>query len=230
MISETPQTTKPKRSRGGCAIATVIAVVMIFASIWFVKEASETLSRIFPGRSLAPSSSMKPYELSFKKATENGGVDEWKLAIPRAFVIDQTGQNGDIAPWTGTNTSYFSATVNLLRNTGGQLVPESAVENPKEFVKKNRILIHLVNYRADSRIVRENLCLPQHVQLDGESRVIGSCYDRDSVCGVTSHMDGWSLGIAATKDLFRNPLEVCEIAKKFLNQYTVSRSSIVPRN
>jgi hypothetical protein len=226
MISETPQTTKPKRSRGGCAIATVIAVVMIFASIWFVKEASETLSRIFPGRSLAPSSSMKPYELSFKKATESGGVDEWKLAIPRAFVVDQTGQNGDIAPWTGTNTSYFSATVKLLRNTGGQFVPESAVENPKEFAKKNRILIRLRNSRASEKILQEKLCVTQHEQ----SRIIGSCYDRDSVCAMATHLDGWILGISATKDLFRNPQEICEYAKKFLNTYTVNRSSIVLRN
>jgi hypothetical protein len=58
---------------------------------------------------MAPSTSMAPYEISLrikkwdrKNRIEVDGIDEWKLMLPRAFVVDETGNNGGVAPAIGS--------------------------------------------------------------------------------------------------------------------------------
>jgi hypothetical protein len=226
-----------KKRRYAVVFGAAVCAILVGASlIWLFGELRSVLDHISPGRSLAPSSSMAPHEISLKLAEENGTVNEWKLAVPRAFVVDETGENGAVAPWTGSNTGYFSTSIVLLQADDGKFVPETSVTERHRYSKMKRIVIFLGNTDTDTWIFKNDVCVPQHL-LGDAARQYGvkdrnsPCLDRDNACYIIgAHADGWAVGIAATKDLYANPQQVCATVKTFLNTYTVRRDTIKPRS
>jgi hypothetical protein len=241
------ENTEPKHSRFGgtwtsarstrVILATATVLALLSVGYWFVKEAADTLSHISPGRSLSRSSSMEPYELSFRLASKSGVVNEWNLAVPRAFVVDETGQNGAVAPWTGTNTGYFSASIVLLQAGNGQFVPEAFVAegDRSRHAKMKRIVVFLGNTDTERWIYKNDICVPQH-QLGDVARQYGSkernspCLEQSNACTISTQLNGWAIGIGATKDLYANPQFVCATVKSFLNAHTTHRDRIEPRS
>ena len=101
-----------KRKMGGLLIGSLILVglVLLFNSY------NNLFRHIMPGPSMAPSSSMKPYEINLRtshpigwnKKDKEEQIYEWKLSVPRAFVFDEVGTNGAVRNYKGAkNNSYF---------------------------------------------------------------------------------------------------------------------------
>ena len=94
------------------------------------------------------------------------------------------------------------------------------------------MIIHLKNKFAAVSADLGNLCVPQHLRKEilkpyGVSTEYDwPCYEQSLRCTIYTHMDGWSVEIAATKDLYANPENVCQLTRELLESYTVKRDVI----
>lgn len=233
----------PKKHR--VVLPAVLLALFCCAAVggwWFVTSvtaALETLNHIMPGRSMAPSSSMKPYEISLritkydrKNHVELDGIDEWKLTVPRAFVVDESGTNGALAIATGSldDSSRYGTRISLHLKDGSQIVvPITAV--PKRPRLPNIISIRLNNRHAAAWISRNDLCVPWHkaTEVAASYKAVAAsqtCHETNYLCPIAMHSLGWSVVADVTQNLYTHPEEVCVIVKNFLRTHTVHQDDI----
>jgi hypothetical protein len=211
------------------AIAS-IPVIIVGVVIWLATGVGQ-MAQFVTGSPNAVSKSMELTDLKFRtyfgperaNRTE-GSVYEWRLRLPRAYIVNEIGMDDDISgPGSGaeneTHTAYLAAE---LDPKTGQLAPE--VLAPK-YSAGTYLGIDMENTRAPSILVRENECL-RDVDF---GPLVGSnggfkCLKSDVRCRVYTHYHKWALLLIVPKDttLYTEPARACSLAAKFLDQYTLS--------
>lgn len=210
--------------RGGRFLGVLIVVVALGAVFWVLRSTSNLFNHIMPSAGVARSSSMQPYEIVLrtkvwderaKKLTDH--FYEWKLAVPRTYLIDESGDNGAVREGERMELGYYDATLELLVGAEDDSV-SSTIELKPSRNDDNTIQIGLINREASRELVEADLCRKTKTR----------CYIQSKRCGIQMQMDGWSVGMAPTLGLYEQPEKVCTIVKKFLNTYTIKRDQLPP--
>lgn len=226
-----------KRRLSGWLVTVVIVAGIVLGGNWLLHRAGRVYQRIWPSLTLGPSTSDEPYELkfrnSFSRAYKNNPdlpPREWILSLPRAYVMDITGSNGNAYLGGGQNMpeTYFSAYLETIVTPEGAVVPETKVA--REDRRKRSLMFHITNKRAPPQYQAAG-CVPQE-QVDqildpsSQSNRIDECGDQDYRCEIHVPMDGWTVEVAATRDLYADTDAVCATARDFLNKYTIKRNKL----
>jgi hypothetical protein len=88
-----------------CAVmaSTAITIWAGYRALKLTNDWQELSSRLTmsSGQTITPSTSMEPYEINLRRmevneaGKETGRVLEWKLSVPRAYLFDEVGKNGE---------------------------------------------------------------------------------------------------------------------------------------
>ncbi len=223
------------RKRLVAAVLGSIGLVCVFGVAVMMRDALDVMRHIWPGVSMAPSTSDEPYELQFRKRLidkANGmpKVSEWILAPPRAFVFDKLGFNGSINDSKGGGETFFGADLAASLSADDKTLV-ATTKIPKELRRSRSVIIYIRNFPAHPGLVDAGGCVPQ----ERLSEVIGSrsrdtpCTDpeyRNYMCKIQIPVDGWDVSVSATLDLYKSPEHVCAVVRSFLDQYTARRDKI----
>jgi hypothetical protein len=225
---------KDARSRG---LIVTIGIIFVICAIWLFTALTGALNHIMPGLSISASTSMEPYELNFATQVlhnellqKNIPPLEWRLKIPRAFLVDLGGKNG--LPNRGHEArNFFRADFHAV------VFPDNSGLSPAVFEIDNKpikqfVAINIYNSSADPNIVSFDACLTN----DNYKKFMEShgakeehdrrCLPQESRCDIYSHLDGWYVQMTVTRDLYANPESVCRVVKTFLNAHTVHRDDL----
>lgn len=224
-------------------LCIAILVIVALGINWLAKSWTHLSSQITMAydSDITPSTNMDLYEINLrrmqidKEGHETGRVLEWKLAVPRAFLIAERGRNG--ITYTGSNYEATGYGFSLAMQASEDLknfVPRTLIASKGKIPRD----IHLgsANDLDDQKgtsigfIVANDLCVrDQDVSNEaakfGLQQVSGFCHPEDYRCQIETQLDGWGIGINVTQDLDSRPLEACAMAKDFLNKYTVKRDN-----
>jgi hypothetical protein len=225
---------KDTRLRG---LIITVGIIFVSGAIWLFTALTGALNHIIPGPSISASTSMEPYELDFVNGFHKGELLpkdgpqlEWRLSVPRAFLIDLGGKNG-ISQRGLESPNFFRADMHavILPDNSG-LSPAFLEVNSKPI--KRFVAINIYNQSADPNLWTTDACLPDdnykkfmelHGAKDEHDR---RCLPQESSCDIYSHLDGWYVQMTVTRDLYANPESVCRVVKTFLNAHTVHRDDL----
>jgi hypothetical protein len=180
--------------------------------------------------SIGISDSMEPYELLFRteassKQDENSATKEWKLDIPRAYLIDLIGRNGAGGP----QDSFFVFLEAVFDPRTNDFLPIAQADRSK--LMDFAIGLNLANDNARRQLLQTNTCLRaddfssymKKFGLEERNRACGTNFQR---CGVYMHVNGWSVRLSVPRLLYTNPQPICDAVKNFLDEYTVKRDPL----
>jgi hypothetical protein len=176
------------------------------------------------GTNASPSTSMELYRVNLryqmpaKRVGEPSKLLQWELDVPRAYVFDENGRNGEAyIPGRGAETQYAIVLRILADSTLTKFAPDTITNSKSDGVRD--FILFLGNSPSSLKtryIVKNDLCTSKDI-------TISPCTERDYRCSVRFQVDGWVISGAVTRDLFQRPEQTCSMAKKFLNQYTIKR-------
>ncbi|MCX7347218.1 MAG: hypothetical protein NTU78_16060, partial [Alphaproteobacteria bacterium] len=183
-------------------------------------------------------SSMDPHDVVFRiLPRKREGRDSptepwaWHLRPPSAFVTREFGTNG-VVQRSSVRGDGFWVDIQAIVSPDNKTLTPTAGQPPEKQVVRS-IIMHLSNSSALGSIRKiEGSCVPQHLK----GTILGArgdkvwrdepCYDQRLRCRISMDADGWRVDLAATKDLYADPENVCRLARNFLDTYTVRRDRI----
>jgi hypothetical protein len=210
----------------------ILALVglLAFGFYQFNSGLNHLFSAITGQSSIGISDSMEPYELVFRtdwSPSEHGKVPrrEWALNIPRAFLTDLIGSNGN----TGPDAGFYALLEAVFDPDTKEFLPIAQADRSK--MKDFAIGFNLGNDNAMPQLLQTNACLREDdfrsfmktFGQDERNRACGTHFQR---CGVLMHVDGWGLRLSVPRLLYGNPQPVCDAVKNFLGKYTVKRDPL----
>lgn len=240
IISSEPAKDEPARPKAkGLRASLIVLGVVLVGLAWFIHSLANTLHHIMPGYSGGISTSMEPRDYVFRRMPDGGKSEErerqpleWHLRLPRAFVTRDNGRSGVVYRGKLKGGDEFFLTTQTLVNLDGKTFTPTAGQPPEKQMIRS-LVISLENTAALGSLRRfKASCVPQHLRgtiLNSRGKTVWRdlpCSERDLRCKISTHMDGWNVEIAATKDLYADPENVCRLARNFLDTYTVRRDRI----
>jgi hypothetical protein len=210
------------RKRSIFALLTVAILLCVFVSIFH--NTLNLFNHIMPSAGVARSSSMLPYEIVLRTKVWDEEAKklsdqfvEWKLAVPRAYLIDEDGDNGAVRQGARMELGNYHSALELLVDSGDNSVSPTIELKPSPY-DDNTIQIGLINQGASPEVTDGDVC----------RKTAAFCHSKSKRCGIEMQIDGWIVGAAATLGLYGQPEKVCLIVKKFLNAYTTKRENLLP--
>jgi hypothetical protein len=182
-------------------------------------------------------SSMEPYELDFvtgfynrQLVPKDGPQKEWKLSVPRAFLIDRGGENG-VANRGSENPNSFRADMHAI------ILPDNSGLSPAVLEVQNKpikrfVAINVFNSPADPHITGFDACVTDdQYKKVAEARGAKNEHDKKCLpeanrCDIYSHLDGWDVQMTVSRDIYSNSENVCRVVKAFLNKHTIRRDDL----
>ena len=228
----------PTLERRLLGLAVAVIVFTAAGAAWLVYSISDLANRIMPGFNMQVSTSMEPYDVVLRAATKGGKLldssarpMEWAIRLPRTYVTSELGDNGATYRRTsGGGDEYFLDFQVNISADGQTFVPTAG--RPPEDQKVRSMIFHIRNAEAIPSIRNYESCVPQHLRntiLERRGSKLWrneECTDRGLRCQVWTHVDGWMVNLAVTKDLYADPGNACRLARKFLDTYTVKRDDV----
>lgn len=216
------------------AWSCVLALLLVGAYFW-VTTNKELMWALTRGSVNRTSTSTAPYEVALRLARKDGvpfaeGVPpkEWILNLPRTYVTSEMGKNGSVFR---TDERQFFVDMDINVEPDGKSFTPS-VGKPRDQLIVRSMLLRLRNDEANPKIGKNDLCVPGNKEKEilGPLGYIGArnnpCKDSDLRCTINMQMSGWFVQMGVTKDLYFNPDQTCESARRFLDQYTVRRDDL----
>jgi hypothetical protein len=209
----------------GILLACSVIIAAFAAFQGFFESWNQLAMRISrSGTNVSPSTSMDIYKVNLRyqmpaqQAGETSKLLQWELDVPRAYVFDENGENGDAyVPGRGAETQYALTLSIRADETLTKFTPDALSKQGGNGVRD--FLLVFGNYPSslsDKKIVLGDLC----VRVD---RGPSFCTSRDYRCSIDFQLDGWVVRAHVTKDLYQRPEEACAMGKRFLQQYTMKR-------
>jgi hypothetical protein len=218
-------------------IAAMVLVALAAGAYWWVTSNKELMWALTRGVVNKTSGSTAPYEVALRMARKGGipfedGVPakEWILKIPRTYVTSEIGTNGFVFRTDEEERRYFVSFDLNVEPDGKSFT--SSFGKPRDRVHNRSMLFNLQNDEANNLIAENDLCVPDSKEKDilGPLGYIGArnnpCSEYAARCPIRMQLNGWSVQLAVSKDLYANPDKACALARKFLDQYTIKRDDL----
>ena len=212
-------------------VIVVVGVIGVFIAL------GNALNHIMPSSNISISTSMEPYELDFLTNIHNN-IElpkdapslQWKLNVPRAFLVNTIGKNGAAQGGSGAYNLFIA-------NMDAIILPDSSGLSPAVLEPRNKpvtrfVGINIYNQSADPHIRGFDAC----VTGDDYKKVVEAhgarnehdkrCSQLENRCGIYSHLDGWNVEMTVTRDIYSDSENVCRVVKAFLNKHTVHRDDM----
>jgi hypothetical protein len=228
-----------KSTRRPKLLIVMVAFLAIGSGLlWIVQNYLELWRHIMPGSSSMVTTSMESYDVVLRVASKGGKLldesaasKEWTLRLPRAYVTRELGTNGVVYRRTnGGGDEYFLDFQTNISEDGQTIIP-TAGRTAKE-QKVRSLIFDVSNREAIPSIRNYESCVPQHLQktiLEPRGDKMWKnidCIERDLRCQIRMQVDGWKVDLAVTKELYVNPDSTCQLARQFLDKYTIKRDDI----
>ena len=155
---------------------------------------------------------------------------QWRMDIPRAYVLDTRGRNGVPARNSENkfkNKQKFSMSV--------EIDPETMVISPNPYKRQSghmsrRIDIHLRNSRSVDELLKaggsehKSLTYPEMSELTGSPEpAAGRCGPGKALCTLFMFVDGWPIRMSVSRDFYFEPQPYCRAVREFLDDRTLHR-------
>lgn len=236
------------RARRVAFAAVVAAAILAGGFLWASAGIARLTASIF-GSPIMPSTSLAPYEILLRTAfgatstpLPEGVSYEWKLVIPRAFLVSEIGINGETYRannkknnrWYDSSGTFrgdsFFAHLHLVL-TSPRLEPKPAVFASAEELRDSFIGITIANNRLFPESSFKNYCVKDDdvdLYFKGQGSAISrkTCPSAMPRCNINTIADGWTISISTSRLLYNEPEKVCRLAHDFLNEYTNKRDAI----
>lgn len=222
-------------------LGVILILVLSAAGFYWALARVGQLNQSMFGTPNARSASMEPYEMSFKtfikdgcRARIDGRPYEWRLTVPRAYVVHEIGSQTAVKDGTGgTNASYF-VFMRLVRSEAtGQFEPASTYSGPSQDVRS--ITVNIANSQALQRITDGGRCMQEEAYRKLEASELGfgagkTCLPSLPNCRILSHYNGWDvrLTVPQADPLYLDPQKTCDAVNAFLDKHTTHIDSLLP--
>jgi hypothetical protein len=216
-------------------MAAMVLIALAVGAYWWVTSNKELMWALTRGSVNKTSSSTAPYDVALRIAHKAGipfGDDvpakEWILRLPRNYVTREMGKNGSV--FRMADNRYFVTLQTNVATDGQAFTP--SVGKPADQLIIRSMFIHLQNDEANELIAKNDLCVPSNKEKDilGPLGYTGArnnpCGESILRCTIQMQLNGWSVELGVTKDLYVDPNQACALARKFLDQYTVKRDEL----
>jgi len=212
-----------------CLLALAAAVLLFSMSV------PRTLRSIIPSIGFSPSTSMEPYDLDFKidldADTRTGSfpgrrLAEWRVRVPRAFVLRQVGENGKLGD--GKNMKFSVGLYAMLDTATQQFVPASTIANKNP---ADGVFITLSNRLVHKKLIDAKRCL----RADDADGFYGNPHRTELVCDpnrlyppqclVYAQYQGWAVRMQIPRKYYLGEYQnYCTKALDFIGKHTVQIS------
>ena len=226
-----------------CLVVGTLAAAIGGFSFWISSGFIRLNQTITGGAPNAVSTSMDPYELTFrsrlmggKRVADGNDPYEWKLTVPRAFVVNENGSRAAVLDNESEGgSSYYASIDTVLNGTSLELTPATLAN---ETVLKERFLgIRLENHGTRPRIATGHDCMRiddyyKFIESQGGVKAPSNkqCTPPYANCRIYSHYHGWNVDLLVrrTSELHSEPQKACALMRSFLDKYTERVDSLVP--
>jgi len=198
------------------------------------------------------SKSMDGYEVVLRNAfwfsdgepKAPGQFKEWKLVVPRAYLVNEIGSNGAIESPENTKGSLFwdwfagrhyglySARLDTVLDSKSLELRPAVLADKKE-LSGSFVGIKIVNGGEFPIVTVRDYCVREddvrsyfaiHASGVPTARLPASvCYDVMQRCHINTILDGWRVTLTVSRPLYNQSDEMCRISLAFLNKYTTKR-------
>jgi hypothetical protein len=208
----------------------LIFLVILGLAGWGFSAFSSKLQRL--GQSMvggfnARSTSMEPYEISFKTFLKDGRKPkerkepfEWKLVVPRTFVVSEVGSSSSISGSGDRGQENYFVMF--------QMTP--ALEPAVASTGEPLVTIRVRNGEASELIKRELHCeqmdkYREIIEARGGRKAPAAAYCRPPYggCQIESHYRGWEMLLTFPRESphYQKPKTGCDLVGRFLDQHTI---------
>lgn len=227
--------------------AALMAVLM--ALLWMSAGITSLTASLFGSRMTA-SVSMEPYEIVLrtafkgeKRAPPAADPNEWRLVLPRAFMVSEIGTNGAVYrandgknnPWwlgifgMRRGDDFFVFLDTVVDPAAASLSP--AVFAPIEALGDRFLGIHLTNSGTFPPVIADNYCFRQDdydpaLMAKSAPMQWGNCRTDQPRCQVATALDGWDIDLIVSRAMYDQPKKVCAVARHFLSEHTIRRDDV----
>ncbi|PZM17214.1 hypothetical protein [Rhizobium tubonense] len=241
-----------------CRRLSLIPVAVLLVVGWMVLSGFDHLTQSIFGSGGSASMSVEPYEILLRNAAWPSGrysgardkFTEWKLVVPRAYLVNEIGTNGAIY-WpvqarSRTRTtgdalldwlagrhyqSYYPDLDTVLDSASSELKP--AVFASEEERRQSFVGIGLGNRSSFPDVPVADYCVREDdanalLKSVGSNVTLYGCMAEMPRCNIKTILDGWTVDITVPRRLYNQPDNMCRIARAFLNKYTTKRDPYYP--
>ena len=176
------------------------------------------------------STSMEPFEINLSRTTKVWSLKnsrskyrtfEWKLKLPRAFVVrasESIDSEGGISQHYGIEAR--------IDTSGNELVPRTT--SGINSTKYKSIGIFMGNYFSldNQYCVRQD----ENYWVDSKGAKLSrpvACVRTSNRCSIFTNIDGWLYQLDVSLDLYDDPEKTCSIISSFLEKHTSLRTPFV---
>lgn len=222
--------------------ATIPLLVLLGILIW-ISTGFDRLSQSITGAPNSVSTSMEPYEITFKSRLKGGGrvpddkrPYEWKMVLPRAYVVNEIGPRNAVRDnESNGGRTYYASIHSVYDEATFELTPATLASEVE--LKQRFIGIHAGNRGTYPQVTNGADCLAAddfHLFVESHGGIKAPankmCSEKLARCEIYTHYHGWgiSLHVTRTSPLYDEPRKACEIMRTFLDKYTTHVDSVVP--
>jgi hypothetical protein len=209
----------------GLLLACGVIVAAFAAFQGFFESWNQLAMRISrSGTNVSSSTSMELYKVNLRyqmpaqQAGETSKLLQWELDLPRAYVFDENGTNGNVyVPGRGAETQYA---LTLSIRADETLTKFTLDTLSKQGGNGERDFLLVFGNSPSSLKTRPTVASDLCLVVDKKP---SDCTSRDYRCSIDFQLEGWVVRANLTQDLFKRPEEACAMGKRFLQQYIIKR-------
>lgn len=224
-------------------LAAAIALLAILGILIWISTGIDRVSQSITGAPNSISTSMEPYEITFKSRLKGGGrvPDDkspyvWKMVLPRAYVVNEIGPRNAVRDnESNGGRTYYASIHSVYDEATFELTPATLASEVE--LKQRFVGIHAGNRGTYPEATNSTDCLIaddlfKFIESRGGVKAPANkiCSKNDARCVIYTHYHGWgiSLHLTRTSPLYNEPRKACEIMRTFLDKYTTHVDSVVP--
>jgi hypothetical protein len=218
-------------------LVVAVPIAAIYGLLNWVSSGVNLLSRSM-GAANAVSNSLEPYELVFRSAIkETGSISvgdrpyEWRLSLPRAYVVNETGSqfgiSGDHSGNNGADNFYGVFIDAKFNSTTQEARPAVLKQGANQ--QETYLGFSMSNGYAMAEILRDGDCLQaddlwKKIESNGGSKgpAAKQCSLTTVNCQIYTNYHGWNVKLFVPRQstFSMEPLKACAAAKSFLDKHT----------
>lgn len=210
------------------AIALALAVYALWNGYW------RTMASIIPGIRDTPSMSIAPIELmlltrykGIKPIAEDAPPLAWTLTMPRAYLKSEIGSAGSVYKYSTDCCDHF-INLDAVYDPVSKVLSPAILASHEAWVQ-GAVVISLTNIGQLQEITSGNYCVRGDdfkAFMEQRGNHIDwrrACDPTAQLCRLHTHLDGWRIDLAVSRNFYKAPQDICAATLEFLNIKTTKR-------